>query len=65
METRWTIDNGRHFCQMPDSVIGKQFLQDLRKSRSDLFAYQRITSILQMRPSQIDIGTIYDRDRFN
>lgn len=61
-EQRWHMDSreGLLFVQMPFTEMGKQFLIGLRKGRDDLFAHQRIKSVLQMDPD-IPVGTIVDR----
>jgi hypothetical protein len=55
MKTR----DGNQFVEMPFSVMGKQFLEGLRKNQPELFGHQRIKDVIQAHPSKIKIGMIH------
>ncbi len=61
MKRRYRIQNDTHFVEMPYSVEGKQFLEDLRKSRKE-FKHRWITDAIQAYPSQIPEGVILGLD---
>ena len=50
--------DGNQCVEMPDTVMGMNFLVGLRKGRSDLFRRQRIKSVIQMQPSNIPVGVL-------
>lgn len=54
-----TID-GTKFIEMPHSVMGKQFLEGLRKGMPELFKAQRIKDIIQVHPNKVQIGVLVD-----
>jgi hypothetical protein len=61
MNRRWAMTNkkdGLHI-EVAYCVLGKQFLQGVRKSYPDLFRGCRIVDIFQAKPSEIQIGVIY------
>lgn len=55
MENRYRIHNNTHLIEMPLSVIGKQFLQSVRKNYPE-FKGKRIKTIIQAYPSKVEIG---------
>lgn len=52
--------NGNQFVEMPHSVMGKQFLEGLRKNNPELFKCQRIKNIIQAHPDKVQIGVLVD-----
>lgn len=53
-----TTKDGSSFVEMPNSKVGYRFMQELRKSRREVFGGQRIKEVLQLSPSQVPIGEI-------
>jgi hypothetical protein len=52
------MTNGKQYIEQPHTPTGKQFLIALRKSDAR-FKHQRITSVLQLSPSLVEIGVIH------
>jgi len=60
MERRYHMNtNDGRFVEMPFTTVGLAFLHGLRKGRSDLFKYQRITEVLQAYPSKVAVGELH------
>ena len=50
--------NDGRFVEVPDSMTGKRYLETLRAGRADLFAHQRITSVLQRHADRVPLGVL-------
>jgi len=60
MQLRYHMNtNDGRLVEMPAIPAGMEYLKGLRRGRSDLFKHQRITEILQAKPSEVAVGVLH------